>query len=135
MNNIPKRRIPPPPPTRLRALVVEDDLEIGRFTARILDQAGYQVLTASDGQEALALLDTRDVDVLVTDLAMPRLDGLELISELRQSNRLLPVVATSGEDYTTYLKIAICLGASVMLLKPYTPQQLTEAVQEALDGR
>ncbi len=135
MNNIPKRRIPPPPPTRLRALVVEDDLEIGKFTARILDQAGYQVLTASDGQEALALLDTRDVDVLVTDLAMPRLDGLELISELRQSNRLLPVVATSGEDYTTFLKIAICLGASVMLLKPYTPQQLTEAVQEALDGR
>ncbi len=134
MNKIPKRRIPPPP-IRLRALVVDDDLEIGRFTARILDQAGYQVLTASDGQEALALLDTGDVDVLVTDLAMPRLDGLELISELRQSNRLLPVVATSGEDYTTYLKIAICLGASVMLLKPYTPQQLTEAVQEALDGR
>ncbi len=134
MNKIPKRRIPPPP-IRLRALVVDDDLEIGRFTARILDQAGYQVLTASDGQEALALLDTGDVDVLVTDLAMPRLDGLDLISELRQSNRLLPVVATSGEDYTTYLKIAICLGASVMLLKPYTPQQLTEAVQEALDGR
>ncbi|MEM9665462.1 MAG: response regulator, partial [Bacteroidota bacterium] len=114
-------------------LVIDDEAYI-RDAARLsLEEAGYRVATASNGQEALAFYEAHhaEVDAVLTDLMMPEMDGGSTIEALRKRDRRLPIIATSGMAGTDAHK-ALKLGANLFVAKPYSVEQLREALGELL---
>jgi CheY-like chemotaxis protein len=115
-----------------RVLVVDDD-EVSRlFLGRALEDAGFEVGYAGDGQVALAMLRRRTFDAVVTDLAMPGLNGLRLIREMRELDYDLPVVAVSGQN-ADQLLMAEDLGANATLFKPVDREELVATVTRELE--
>lgn len=119
----------------LRILVVDDEPALLRSTRKLLQVDGHAVLEAADGEAALQVIARESVDVVMTDLYMPKVDGFELIRQLRKSGKPAPqVIAVSGadwEDNPDMLAIASQLGVAATLTKPYTHQQLRFAVFQA----
>ncbi|HEX6091629.1 MAG TPA: response regulator [Gemmatimonadales bacterium] len=119
-------------PARHRILVV-DDTDIARILcARVLREAGYAVVEARNGLEALEQLEGSCPDLLITDSTMPGMDGAALIAEARSRYPELPVLRTSGSfglsGSRTYIPPDIRT-----LDKPYEPEELLGIVQELLD--
>ncbi len=108
----------------MEILLVEDDPELRRATEEMLKDLGHRVYTASDGIEALEHRAALTADLLLTDLAMPRLDGHGLIQKLRDRRPELRVLVVSSQ-YTSH-------EAAAFLPKPFTPEELDEALQRAL---
>ena len=115
-----------------RILFVDDDPEIVDVAKQILSRAGFQVLSSQNGKQALAVFDRQPVDLVITDLVMPELDGLELIKELRRRSPALPIVAISGDFGGRFLRVAMHLGAQGSLLKPFSREELLQAVRTVL---
>jgi DNA-binding NtrC family response regulator len=113
-------------------LVVDDDAQIRKAHERVLSRAGYEVRTAVDGQVALELVDGEPVDLIVTDLEMPEVDGLELIARLRDSGRETPVVVVTGQGTIGSAMEAVRLGATDFLEKPLLPDRLLVTVENAM---
>jgi two-component system chemotaxis response regulator CheY len=118
-------------------LVVEDEPELRRLIAAILEKSGYTVAVAEHGGQAIALLRQKTADLVITDLLMPEQDGIETILKLRQHWPKLPVIAISGggqlsADY--YLKIAKQFGAASLLMKPFTPEELLQHIATVLES-
>lgn len=120
-----------------RLLVVDDDPEIRALLSRRLRRSGYLVEEASDGKEALALVEQAMPDVVVTDMTMPNLDGLGLLQALREIDRELPVIVLTGQGSLDNVIQAMRNGALFdYLLKPLADMaQLDVAVQRALEIR
>jgi CheY-like chemotaxis protein len=123
------------PLERPQILLVDDDPDTREAGLRILDKAGYDVVTAAHGKEALNLLVRQPVDLVITDVVMPEMDGLELIKELQQRMPAIPILAMSGELGDRFLKIATALGARATLPKPFSVGDLREAVDALLKPR
>ena len=124
------------PDRRNRILVIDDDTEVRRVVHGLLEAAGFQVVSAPDGAQALALLEYRMVDAVLCDIFMPNKEGIETCSELRRRYPALRVVAMSGASGASgYLRAAEKLGAVASLHKPFTGQELVAVVQGALAGR
>lgn len=124
-----------PTEKRRRVLVVEDCPELRASLAAALRSQGYDVAVASDGAEASTWLALNDVDVLLTDIVMPKADGFETMQ--RASERRCAVVAMSGDarfGAAKYLDMARFLGASDVLMKPFSMQRLREALDTAIEG-
>jgi CheY-like chemotaxis protein len=120
-------------------LVVEDDPRAREPFVRALRRAGHEVLEAGDGRQALALWARHRIDVLVTDIYLPEVDGYELVRALRQQRPDLPVLVISGGSdlglgSTLALELAGRLGASRTLAKPVDLRELVSVVQELLDA-
>lgn len=114
-------------PRALRVLLVEDDLLVRRSLIRALGQEGYDVVAVADGEEALGLIQTAEhLDVVVTDINMPRLDGEHLADKLRTISPSLPVVLISGNRTPAADTLR---GARIFLPKPTTPQAVREAIE------
>ena len=116
-------------------LVVEDDEALRRLFEQMLVRAGHEVTIASDGAQALKLIDTTAFDVMITDLIMPEMEGLSLLRELRKKKLPLKVIAMSGGGRgaaVDYLEMAVMLGAAATLPKPFTFQQLGDVVARVL---
>lgn len=114
-----------------RLLVVDDD-EGDRVVLRtILERANHQVWVAKDGDEALTQFQGKDIDVVITDLQMRNVHGLELIGILRELTPRPGIIAVSGTG-ETQLDMARMLGASVTLTKPIRPDQLLDAITTAI---
>ena len=111
-----------------RILIVDDELPIRQFLRRILEQAGYDVIDAADGEEAIRAASGGSIDLLVTDLVMPGKEGIELIQHFRKSLNHVKVIAISGVGSGKYLKMARILGADAGLPKPFTPEELLTAI-------
>jgi CheY-like chemotaxis protein len=120
-------------------LVTDDDAELRSFIRAALERAGHSVAEAADGRAALRHLDDNRVDVLITDMHMPDVDGLELSRSLRRVQDAPAIIGMSGNDFAGMLEMATLLGARATLSKPFSIGQLLEAVQTALrprsDGR
>jgi CheY-like chemotaxis protein len=112
----------------MRVLVIEDNREQRDFLRVALESAGHQVLTAAHGREALGYLNGQSVDVVLTDLFMPEMDGIELIAALRQRFPGIKVLAMSGRAGVDYLAVAKELGAARILRKPFGMEELLSAV-------
>jgi CheY-like chemotaxis protein len=112
-------------------LVVEDADYLRNLINEILQVRAHDVVTAESGKEAVRLCQERSFDLVITDLSMPDMDGLELIGSLRQSHLNLPVLAISDAS-NHLLKIATMLGAAGGLEKPFTPAALLAAVGKIL---
>ncbi|MGD2122741.1 MAG: response regulator [Gemmatimonadota bacterium] len=114
-----------------RILIVDDE-EMDRIIERtILEEDGHELFFASDGEMALNLCRTQDVELILTDLAMPKFNGLRFIKELREDSLMMPVVAISGWA-ADQLDLALEYGADLSLSKPVDAQTLRAAVQEGL---
>ena len=115
-----------------RVLVVDDEPEMRHLMTRMLQSAGYDVRCAADGEEALQVLDIDSIDLVVTDLSMPRADGLTVLRRIRERNEELPVLLMAGEPTTDSAIRAVRYRATEYLTKPFDPDTLLDAVRRAL---
>lgn len=119
-----------------RILVVEDDPSIRRVLRIALSQAGYQVIEAGDGHEAMRLWRDQRADLVITDLHMPNKNGLEVIMELRALSPSTPIVAMTGggrSNDSELLGDARLLGAVRTVAKPFGLEAMLAVVQQELD--
>jgi CheY-like chemotaxis protein len=116
-----------------RVLVVDDNADLRLTTRLLLEAEGYVVETASNGAEALRIQRERPAHILITDLFMPEVDGLETVQSFRAAYPAMPVIVISGgssrgQDQADHLSVARELGA-MTLRKPVEPQALIEALR------
>lgn len=120
-------------------LVADDEPVVLMLTEKLLKQAGYRVLTATDGQQALAVYRQHadEIALVVTDLRMPKLDGLELLRHLKQLNRHLKVLVVTGSVVADMVAENLAAGPDEMLAKPYHIADLVKTVKRMLcrEGR
>ena len=122
------------PEKRVSVLVVDDDDYVRSFMVRVLDAAGYLVDEATDGRVALKRFAAARPDLVITDLVMPEMEGLEFIRELRRRAPDLPILAISGGgrgDPRVYLGLAKQLGAWQTLEKPFDREALLAVLSTA----
>ena len=117
--------------TRRRVLVIDDEPAVLRALGMLLEKKGFAVSTASSAREALALVERSKFDVILTDIIMPEVSGVELLRELRRHDLDVPVILmTAGPTLDTALE-AIAYGAQQYLLKPVEPEELVLALGRA----
>ena len=120
-----------------RILLIDDETSVRVGVGRFLRKVGHEVHDACDGVEALRLAQGLEVDLVVTDINMPEMDGIEVILALAERNPGLPVIAISGGGRMPkelLLASAGVLGAVATLPKPFDLVQLRDAVDRALAG-
>ena len=117
-----------------RIMIVDDSATMRQTVGLTLREAGYEVLEANDGVDALLSLEQERIDMLITDLNMPRLDGVGLIANVRRKDgqRFLPIVMLTTESDEGLKTSAKRAGASAWLTKPFRPDQLLGLVRTVL---
>lgn len=118
--------------TSKRVLVVDDEDVVCRSYERVLTQAGFEVGKAHSGPEALEEVRAHDYDVMLADLKMPGMDGVQLVEKLRETHPGMPVVVITGYPSQDTLHEAARLGVTDYLTKPVAPDVLTQATTQAL---
>jgi len=121
-------------------LIADDDEDIREALAHVLEDQGYQVEQAINGLRALKILRTKTIDLLITDLLMPDMDGLELVNHIKNDHSELPFILISGggrqfnvDEGFNYLDSAKLLtNARHVLRKPFEAEELITAVSELL---
>jgi len=116
-------------------LLVDDEKPIREKLINNTDWKGnnYQVFAAADGAEALEIIKNRGIDILVTDIQMPKLSGMNLIEKARENSSLLKVIVISGFAEFEYAQKSIRYGVNDYLLKPFRSEKLLEVVNKARD--
>ena len=117
-----------------RILIVDDEATIRIFLSATLERAGHETFLAEDGREAVSVYGATEIDVVITDLQMPEVHGLELITLLRGLSPRPAIVAISGTGLAQ-LDMAQSVGADVTLTKPFDLYELVGAVEMAVAGR
>jgi DNA-binding NtrC family response regulator len=118
-----------------RLLVIEDEPLVRQTIRMILALDGHSIIEAENGALGLAQLAQNEVDLVLTDLVMPGMEGIETIKQIRLLHPHLKVVAISGTGaYNLYLNAASKLGANAVLQKPFLPAKLRETVARALSN-
>jgi DNA-binding response OmpR family regulator len=112
-------------------LVVDDEHRIATLARDVLEHAGFGVLVASDGEAALRLVGTRQPDLVVLDLGLPGVDGLDVIREIRRGSAL-PIVVLSARDDEVDKLLGLELGADDYVTKPFSPRELVARVRAVL---
>jgi putative two-component system response regulator len=115
-----------------RILVIDDEAAVRTVMAEILESSGYQVEVAETAERGLELLDTCEPELVVSDVQMPGLSGLELLDVLRERRASLPVVLVTGAGTYDILTEALAQGAAGLVTKPFSHEQLRDAVGDAL---
>ena len=116
-------------------LVVDDSETVRQVLQLTLSNAGYDVIEAEDGDDALLKIASAPaVDMLITDLNMPKMDGLELIQKIREDNkhRFTPIVMLTTESSEEKKRAGREAGASGWIVKPFKPEQLLKVVKMVL---
>jgi chemosensory pili system protein ChpA (sensor histidine kinase/response regulator) len=128
--------VPVPAARQVAALVVDDSITIRRVTQRLLERRGVKVLTARDGLDAINVLQDQDVDVILLDIEMPRMDGYQFATHVRNDAKLkdLPIIMITSRSGEKHRAKAIEIGVNDYLSKPYQEAQLVGAI-EGLIGR
>ncbi len=112
-----------------KILLVDDESSMIDVTQLILTELGYEVSTAGDGREGLKVLESAQPDLVITDIVMPDMEGIEFIRALAKERPSLPVIVMSGHGIgLKFLNSARAFGAKATLQKPFTPRQLSEAI-------
>lgn len=116
-----------------RILFVDDNQPFRLSFSRILDKEGYEVIQAENGREGLEKYDPQTIDLVVCDLIMPEVEGLETMQKIHAANKEAKILAISGGGRVNaldYLKVAHLMGAVVTLAKPFTSEELLDAVSK-----
>jgi DNA-binding response OmpR family regulator len=114
-----------------KVVIVDDDDSLRRMIAALLEAAGYEVTEASNGREVLSRASTLEADVILTEIVMPEVEGLQLIRELLHLNPQVNIIAMSGADRAeNYLAVARSLGAKATLTKPLHAEDLLRILRQ-----
>ena len=113
-------------------LIVDDEPVVIKSCERILKPEGYTVDGASSGKEAISILEKRDYDLVITDLKMPEIDGIDLIKWIRASKPGIGIVVITGYPSQETIKDALALGIIDYLPKPFSPAILTDVTSRAM---
>ncbi|MGH8443374.1 MAG: Hpt domain-containing protein [Nevskiaceae bacterium] len=122
---------------RQTVMVVDDSITIRRVTERLLTRAGYRVITAKDGLDAMTQLQTESPDVMLLDIEMPRADGFEVATFVRNNERIkgLPIVMITSRSGEKHRERARQIGVNGYVIKPYQEDQLLGEVRDLLAAR
>ncbi len=115
-----------------RILVAEDDKNANKLICAVLRRAGHDPLPAFDGQEALEVLDENHVDMLISDIMMPRIDGIELTRQLREAGYDLPILMLTAKQMPQDKREGFLAGTDDYLTKPADMQELVLRVRALL---
>jgi len=118
-----------------RILLAEDDNSVRYFLARSLEQAGHEVLAFADGEDALPTLSAGPFDILISDIVMPRLGGIELAMKAKEVMPALPVIYITGFSAVAMEEAGDANGANQILSKPFHLNSLVDAVDRALQTK
>lgn len=115
-------------------MTVDDSASVRQMVSFTLKQVGYQVIEATDGKDALSKLDGAGVHMVLTDLNMPNMDGIELIRSLRThpSCRFIPIVMLTTESQAEKKQEGKAAGATGWIVKPFKPDQLLAVIKKVL---
>jgi two-component system chemotaxis response regulator CheY len=118
-----------------KILVAEDSASIRKFITLALKLRGYHVITAVDGMEAMEKLPGEDIDLLITDLNMPNIDGYKLIQNIRSSDKYkdLPIIILSSLSGDEDVQQGLSAGANSYLIKPFNTKRIQYEVSKYLD--
>lgn len=113
-------------------LVVDDSASLRQVVVMTLQGAGYEVLQAGDGQAALALLDGRKINMVVCDVNMPRMNGIDFVraSKALPTYRFLPILMLTTESQEAKKEAGKAAGAKAWMVKPFSPASLLNAVSK-----
>ena len=118
-----------------RVLLVDDEPSIIRFLRGSLEAEGWKILTASDGVKALEVFNLENVDLVILDIMMPDISGLEVLRHIQRTEGLakIPVIVVSAKCLPADIKTGLEAGASIYLTKPVDYLDLKQAVEKVLD--
>lgn len=117
-----------------KILVVEDDKHIADLVSYNLRKAGYDPVAAADGEAALRILDEQPVDLIILDIMLPKIDGLEVCRTMRQNDKLksIPVIMLTAKGEEVDRIVGLELGADDYVVKPFSPRELVLRVKAIL---
>ena len=117
-----------------KILIVDDSESIREVVRFTLENEGFEVLVANDGTDALKFLDGREIDMIITDLHMPEMDGITLIKHVRamEAYQRIPILFLTTESQTAKKMEAKEAGATGWIIKPFVPAKLIAALQKVL---
>ena len=132
-----KKAAPAPTDDRPLALVVDDSITVRRVTERFLQRSGLRVVTAKDGLDAISVMAEHKPDIILLDIEMPRMDGYEFASHVRNDDRVadVPIIMVTSRVGDKHRARAIELGVNDYLGKPYQDAALLEAIGRLLEER
>ena len=116
-------------------LVIDDDAAMRRLILRALGTAKHDLIEAEDGQEALTLVDEHKPDLIITDILMPRKEGIETMREVGERAPDTKIIAISGGGMShnlMFLDVAKAFGAAAVIAKPFRASELVETVERVL---
>jgi DNA-binding response OmpR family regulator len=116
----------------MRILVVEDEKKLAADLAKALEGSGHVIEQASDGEQAWFLGDTEDYDLVILDLGLPKLDGLQVLKRWRANNRTMPILVLTARDSWSEKVDAIDAGADDYVTKPFRMEELLARVRALL---
>ena len=105
-------------------LIVEDDKELSQLFQKVLEKNGYQVKSASDGALALEILDKEYIDLIISDIMMPVMDGYELVHRLRESDNHVPVMMITAKDAFDDMRRGFISGTDDYMIKPVNVNEM-----------
>src|SRR5512135_2691279 len=114
-----------------KILVVDDELEIVKVVRAYLEQSGFRVVTASDGQQALAAFRHEKPDLVILDLSLPKMDGLDVCRAIRRESNTPVIMLTARVDEADKL-IGLEIGADDYIVKPFSPREVVARVRTVL---
>jgi two-component system, chemotaxis family, chemotaxis protein CheY len=115
-------------------MTVDDSASVRQMVAFTLRSAGYEVIEAADGVEALARMQGRKMSAIITDLNMPNMDGIELTQKIRSdaTYRFTPIILLTTESQETMKQKGRAAGATGWIVKPFKPEQLLGVVKKVV---
>ena len=116
-------------------LIVDDSVTVRKVTSRLLERAGFDVRLAKDGIDALEKLQEKKPDLMLLDIEMPRMDGFEVATQVKNSSELkdLPIIIISSRTGDKHQTRAFELGVNRFLGKPFQEKELLEQINQLLD--
>ncbi len=115
-----------------KSVFIIDDMEFSRMALRkLLEKLDYKIVgEASDGLEALDMLEDVNVDIIITDIVMPFMNGVEFLRKFREKNKTAKVIVVSSTGFDERIKKIYDAGGDGFILKPYTEKQILETLQD-----
>jgi DNA-binding response OmpR family regulator len=117
-------------------LIIEDEVDAADMFAEMMRVSGYRVLKTSSSMPALTMMSTEKPDVVILDIMMPEISGLDILRQMRKNPELagIPVVVVSAKSMPADIKLGMEAGAFIYLTKPVGFAELKEAIERALGG-
>ena len=113
-------------------LIAEDDAQLRQMFCRVLQRSGFTPIPVADGQEALEALEREVVDLIVSDIMMPRVDGYELVQALRESGSQIPVLMITAKDRFQDMQMGFLSGTDDFMVKPVNVNEMVLRINALL---